>query len=570
MSDDLAQLLGRLLRLPIPILDVREPASYLESRIRDSVNIAFDESFERRLFELPPRHHPLLVLCDSRSVHAFLEYIDTRASPWTIAGLIVVGPTDAVVACSPGVLARLDSIDALAAAADPDAQFARVFGAGEDLPGEAPVVRRFRRQKTAAVAAEAEAGPEGKEEGGTEGADAGVLRFPWRTGAAVTHPSGTAVLRYFAAAVGGAGRAAPSAAASSGGEGGEAGSNDWVRALTVARHLPALASCRLPVAAEPSAQALWAAVEAAGAAQAGPLPRGARRVLFQPCAALAAAIDRIERALAGGQGEEGEGEGEGEGEAPEAKAGAGAGAGGFAAAGVAGEQAAGARGEQAARAVRPLRCLDLGCGQGRDSLWLALRGSATWSCVCVDDVPPLLAHLAAAARAHAVVDRITPLRERVRPRADGGVGFDLPPPQVVPIQADSAQLAAVAAGAAAAAAAAAAPSSPTASPPAPWQAGGFDLLLCARFHHPELLAHLPSLVAPGGFVVYTSFAQGASHPAVTVLPGQLAAAFSPAAGFTVLQDAVLPFGDGRPMAHFVARRLRAAAGVGAGAGAGAS
>ncbi len=94
--------------------------------------------------------------------------------------------------------------------------------------------------------------------------------------------------------------------------------------------------------------------------------------------------------------------------------------------------------------------------------------------------------------------------------------------------------------------------------------GGFHLVHVARFLHKPLLAQLARWVAPGGWIVYMAFADGAQfvgkctpkHPKHLVFPGELAAVFGAAAGFETppARDGIMPIEDGRPACDFVARR----------------
>jgi len=68
-------------------------------------------------------------------------------------------------------------------------------------------------------------------------------------------------------------------------------------------------------------------------------------------------------------------------------------------------------------------------------------------------------------------------------------------------------------------------------------------------------------VLDGGIVAFSTFMRGASHPinpALTLELGELAHEFGPSRGFQVLRDEIrtLPE-DGRPLSHFLARRLPA-------------
>lgn len=53
----------QLIEWGLPIVDTRLKQDFVEARISGSVNIPFDASFDYRVFELPPRHHPLVFVC---------------------------------------------------------------------------------------------------------------------------------------------------------------------------------------------------------------------------------------------------------------------------------------------------------------------------------------------------------------------------------------------------------------------------------------------------------------------------------------------------------------------------
>lgn len=77
----------------------------------------------------------------------------------------------------------------------------------------------------------------------------------------------------------------------------------------------------------------------------------------------------------------------------------------------------------------------------------------------------------------------------------------------------------------------------------------FPALFCSGF-----LPKLVSLIAPGGYIVYSHFYEGAAHPTNLVMKGQLASVFTPEQGFDIIEDSVRLFGDGRPLTHFIARK----------------
>ena len=96
----------------------------------------------------------------------------------------------------------------------------------------------------------------------------------------------------------------------------------------------------------------------------------------------------------------------------------------------------------------------------------------------------------------------------------------------------------------------------------PWPLGGrrFDLVLVANYLHRPILPLILAAVAPGGLLLYETFALGnerfgrPSNPDFLLRPGELAAAV--AADFEILGFEELELGPPRPAAiqHIAARR----------------
>lgn len=86
------------------------------------------------------------------------------------------------------------------------------------------------------------------------------------------------------------------------------------------------------------------------------------------------------------------------------------------------------------------------------------------------------------------------------------------------------------------------------------------LLLVVRFLRRPTLDHLWKAVKPGGFVVYEHFLQGCEHfggpvkPSQMLYPGELQRVFSAARGFSVIKSEETTLDDGRPIVRFIARR----------------
>ena len=228
----------------------------------------------------------------------------------------------------------------------------------------------------------------------------------------------------------------------------------------------------------------------------------------------------------------------------------------------------------------PFTSLDLGCGQGRDSLWLAARKQgeqSLWRAFCVDEIPQMLTNLQLAAKDNEVLSFVAPFRSRIR--ADGVIASRpvepsyetelslyltqqhvlrrQPPTEEstnatqLPSQSTEKNLAQhrpimTEAGS----------KIPAATDPGcyPWYDRQFDLVMLVRFHSEGLLPFLPQLVAPGGYILYSHFAEGCSHPSNVIKKGQLEEVFSEAAGFTTVANYINEFPDGRPFANFIAER----------------
>jgi len=154
------------------------------------------------------------------------------------------------------------------------------------------------------------------------------------------------------------------------------------------------------------------------------------------------------------------------------------------------------------------RALDLGCGSGRDSVYLALNG---WQVTAVDYLQAAIGNLAQLAQNHRVSVK--------------GLQLDLEQQN-----------------------------DPLGQLPGP-----FDLILVIRYLHRPLLTQIRDKIAEGGFIVYQTFMQGCEkfgkpkNPRFLLKPGELANVFT---GFEVLVDKIEYLDDGRPTNVFIARKSK--------------
>lgn len=157
-------------------------------------------------------------------------------------------------------------------------------------------------------------------------------------------------------------------------------------------------------------------------------------------------------------------------------------------------------------AITPGKGLDIGCGAGRDMVFLAMYG---WQMTGVDYIPGALqrAQQLAASQQVSVTTWLRDLETGQDPFADVAEA-------------------------------------------------SFDLLCVARYLHRPLFPWLKRLLKPGGTVIYQTFMQGAEqfgsprNPNFLLKPGELASIFNDA---EILLDTVEYLDDGRPVSSFIAR-----------------
>jgi len=151
--------------------------------------------------------------------------------------------------------------------------------------------------------------------------------------------------------------------------------------------------------------------------------------------------------------------------------------------------------------------LDIGCGAGRDMVYLAMHG---WQMTGIDYLPGALQRAQQLAASQQV--SIATQQRNLETGHDPFAGF---------------------------------------------AAGQFGLVCVARYLHRPLFPFIRRILQPGGLLVYQTFMQGAEqfgsprNPNFLLQPGELAQAF---AGAEILLDTVEHLDDGRPVSAFIARQ----------------
>lgn len=154
------------------------------------------------------------------------------------------------------------------------------------------------------------------------------------------------------------------------------------------------------------------------------------------------------------------------------------------------------------------RALDIACGAGRDSVFLAMNG---WQVSAVDYLPAAIEKLNQLALSHDV-------------KVDG-------------YQVDLEQ------------------------EPKPFQKieGVFNLIVVVRYLHRPLLAQIKNKIDLGGYIVYQTFYEGCQrlgrpkNPRYILQANELATIFE---GFDILIDEIEYLPDGRPTNIFIAKKVR--------------
>jgi len=156
------------------------------------------------------------------------------------------------------------------------------------------------------------------------------------------------------------------------------------------------------------------------------------------------------------------------------------------------------------KAMKPRpKALDLGCGGGRDSVFLASQG---WQVVGIDHET-----------------RVLKRAKQLATKSGASVKFkccDLKKPPCFP-------------------------------------ESQFDLVLVVRYLNRDLFARIDAAIAPGGYIVYQTFVSGVEafgspkNPNFILECGELSKVFS---GYEMIVDRIDKLEDGRPVASFIAQK----------------
>jgi len=159
--------------------------------------------------------------------------------------------------------------------------------------------------------------------------------------------------------------------------------------------------------------------------------------------------------------------------------------------------------------------IDLACGAGRDSVFMALD---SWDMTAVDYMPSALSRVNSLAENNQCQVKTIELDlEKIEPNDD--------------------------------------------EPPFPilWQ-GYYDLVIVSRYLHRPLLKHIDRLLKPNGFIVYQTFLEGCEkfgspkNPRYLLKQGELADTFS---SYKIFYDQLEKLSDSRPTNAFIAQKQNA-------------
>lgn len=155
------------------------------------------------------------------------------------------------------------------------------------------------------------------------------------------------------------------------------------------------------------------------------------------------------------------------------------------------------------------KALDVGCGSGREAIWLATRG---WEVFALDRDARGLERLANLAQRQGCPERCRTLCCTLESTGDLLAAIDRE------------------------------------------SQDSFQLVMVNRHLHRATLKEMVQLLAPGGLLLFHTFMEGCSHPKDPehlLRPGELRATF---AELEVLRDEEMPGEDGRVMSFFVGRK----------------
>lgn len=232
---------------------------------------------------------------------------------------------------------------------------------------------------------------------------------------------------------------------------------------------------------------------------------------------------------------------------------------------------------------RPWRCLDIGCGSGRDIAWLLSRGEARWTATALDAWAGAVERTRALFESMRFGKRVECLAQ-AKVMADGGWrlispaqrpaetwqelnGVDIienTPPVLADTQRSNINPN-ISATPMPSKKEIFSPGLPTSvffshlfpsNPSCPT----FDLILTIRFLSRPLLPHLSQLLAPGGFLLVSHFVDDPNYEYDTPRPehrlrrGELAEIYGGLEGLEIVMDVVEEVEDGRPVNSVLVRR----------------
>jgi tellurite methyltransferase len=196
--------------------------------------------------------------------------------------------------------------------------------------------------------------------------------------------------------------------------------------------------------------------------------------------------------------------------------------------------------EEGGMGQRRWTCCDVGCGSGRDAVWLAKRGR--WTVRAVDRLPKCLARARQLGARHGVEGHVECEEAVIK----AGVVVSSSPYPAPPSSRGEEDTAAAAAA------------------HVSFDQQQYDLVVVIRFLEREFFGALKRMVRPaGGHVLFVSFLdrsedgivyESPKDPRRLLQPGELARVFGEEDGFEVVRDEVCRLPDGRFVNALLARR----------------